>query len=239
MQNNSAASCHSLCYIYSGLAGLCHSAHHILSHHIFSSLLHAPMNTVSFVPQPNSTIASPWLFVTSSSYSHYCDSDTEVQVIDGAERVREAVTHPLVLSPSDVITFQISVGCKVSSVGDQPVLLQYSQDSGHTWHLLHPGCPAAAVHCEGPSEPSVYHPGHHGPWSRFLIPLDHRLSQRQIQLRWLQNNLSGTAGNEFALRDLYIGPPCRHNCHGHGLCTAAGHCKCDPGYKGRSAVSKE
>ncbi|KAK8377791.1 hypothetical protein O3P69_014024 [Scylla paramamosain] len=191
-----------------------------------------PLSTLQADMAPNSTVASPWLFVTSSSYGHYCGSDTEVQVMDGAERVREAVTHPLILSPSDVITFQISVGCKEISGAGQPVFLQYSQDSGRTWHLLRPGCPAAAVHCEGPTEPSVYHPGHHGPWSRFLIPVDHQLSQRQIQLRWLQNNPSGTAGNEFALQDLYIGPPCRHNCHGHGLCTAAGHCKCDPEYKG-------
>lgn len=55
---------------------------------------------------------------------------------------------------------------------------------------------------------------------------------RSVHLRWIQRNPSGTPDGEFALRDLYIGPPCPHACHGHGICTAAGLCKCEPGYNG-------
>ncbi|KAG0709950.1 Reelin [Chionoecetes opilio] len=222
------------------------------------------LNTLQADMAASAATVSPWLSVTSSSYTHYCGSETEVQVMDGSEPVREAVTHPLTLSRGDVIAFQISVGCKETSRRGHPVLLQYSQDNGQSWHLLRPGCPAAALHCEGPAEPSVYLPGHHGPWSRFLFPVDHWLSQssitqgclqqegneieepelagkgesagkdgcRQVRLRWMQHNPGATADGEFALRNLYIGPQCRHACHGHGLCTAAGHCKCDLGYKG-------
>ncbi|XP_050716652.1 reelin-like isoform X2 [Eriocheir sinensis] len=193
---------------------------------------HSNLSSLQADFAPTTSTASPWLSVTDSHHNEYCGSEAEVQIMDGTEPVREALTHPLTLSPGDVITFQISVGCKEASGGSQPVLLQYSHDGGLSWQLLNPGCPASALHCEGPAEPSVYQPGHHGPWSRFLIPVDHRLSQRQVQLRWVQNNPGATPSGEFALRDLYIGPRCSYDCHGHGLCTAAGHCKCDQGYRG-------
>lgn len=63
-----------------------------------------PLSTV--LPQPSASLASPWLSVTDSRYTKYCSSEAEVQVMDGAEPVREAVTHPLTLSAGDVITFQ-------------------------------------------------------------------------------------------------------------------------------------
>lgn len=83
----------------------CITAHTVTS--LSSQWLQLPV-----VPQPNAATASPWLSVTSSSYAQYCGSDTEVQVMDGTEPVREAVTHPLTLSPGDVIAFQVSfMGC--------------------------------------------------------------------------------------------------------------------------------
>ncbi|KAK8741960.1 hypothetical protein OTU49_002036, partial [Cherax quadricarinatus] len=107
-------------------------------------------------------------------------------------------------SIDDVIAFQISVGCDKLSKEGRPVLLQYSKDGGVTWALVEEGCPASALHCHGPKEPSVYHPGHHGPWTRVLLPVDHRLAQGSVQVRWVQDNPGETATGEFALRGFYI-----------------------------------
>ncbi|XP_045618804.2 reelin [Procambarus clarkii] len=181
---------------------------------------------------PNSLVASPWLRVTGNHHASYCGSDDAAQVMDGTEPLRQAVTNQLTLLQEDVITFQISVGCGKAAAEGRPVLLQYSKDGGVNWALVVEGCPAAALHCHGPKEPSVYHPGHHGPWTRVLIPVDHRLAQGSVQLRWVQENPSETPAGEFALRGLYIGPPCPYACHGHGLCTGSGICRCDEGYNG-------
>ncbi|XP_071551543.1 LOW QUALITY PROTEIN: reelin-like [Panulirus ornatus] len=179
-----------------------------------------------------SVVASPWLQVTRNHQSDYCGSQDLAQVMDGPEPVRLAVTKPLALSQDDIISFQISVGCSERSGVGRPVLLQYSKDGGVSWSLVREGCPSSALHCTGPSEPSLYRPGHHGPWTRILLPVDHRLAQGSVHLRWMQDNPGETTVGEFALRDLYIGPPCPYLCHGHGLCTAAGLCKCDKGYNG-------
>ncbi|KAG7169873.1 Reelin-like, partial [Homarus americanus] len=194
------------------------------------------MNSIQADFSPNSAMASPWLSVTSNHHTQYCNEDDTAQVMDGTEPVRQAVTNPLSLSQGDVISFQISVGCSETVLkeggGGHPVLLQYSKDGGVTWALVDDGCPSSALHCQGPREPSVYRPDHHGPWARILIPVDHRLAQGSVQLRWVQANPGETTTGEFALRELYIGPPCPYACHGHGICTAAGLCKCDKGYNG-------
>ncbi|XP_064117876.1 LOW QUALITY PROTEIN: reelin-like [Macrobrachium nipponense] len=190
-----------------------------------------------------SNIISPWMSITSNRYGRYCNSEDIAQVIDGEEPLRLAMTGPLNLNINDIISFQISVGCKDEfSSEEYPVMLQFSKDGGISWHLVDEGCSSSALHCNGPREPSIYRAGHHGPWSRILLPVDHRLAPGTVQLRWFQNNPGETKDGEFALRNLYIGPPCIRNCHGHGMCTAAGHCKCDTGYNGtycgRSKTSK-
>ncbi|XP_068201519.1 reelin-like [Palaemon carinicauda] len=180
-----------------------------------------------------SNVISPWMSITSNHHSQYCESEDLAQIVDGEEPFRLAMTNPVSLNINDIISFQISVGCKNSASSEaNPVFLQFSKDGGINWDLVDEGCSNTALYCNGPREPSIYRPGHHGPWNRILLPIDHRLAQGTIQLRWFQNNPSETADGEFALRDLYIGPPCARNCHGHGMCTAAGHCKCDTGYNG-------
>ncbi|CAL4063823.1 unnamed protein product, partial [Meganyctiphanes norvegica] len=183
---------------------------------------------------PDSLIELPWLSVSSHSQSHYCNSEASAQVMDGTEPVRQAVTKGLSLNEGDVISFQISVGCDKEAMAEHPhpVLLEFSKDGGLTWSLVSEPCPPIALHCSQAREPSVYWPGHHGPWTRILIPVDHRLSQGSVNLRWIQANPGETTDGEFALKELYIGPPCYKNCHGHGVCTAIGVCKCDAGFNG-------
>ncbi|KAK7028237.1 hypothetical protein SK128_005964 [Halocaridina rubra] len=178
-----------------------------------------------------SSIMSPWMSVTANRLDKYCNSDDLAQILDGEEPVRIAVTYPLTLHDGDVISFQISVGCKSEGFGEEGlVLLEYSKDGGIRWSLVDEGCHSTAVHCDGPREPSIYRSGHHGTWTRFSITVDHKLSLGSIHLRWKQENPGGTRDGEFAMRDLYIGRPCPFACFGHGLCTAAGLCKCDEGY---------
>ncbi|XP_076045051.1 reelin-like isoform X2 [Oratosquilla oratoria] len=193
---------------------------------------------------PNALTASPWQSITSNDHRVYCSEDdpddlgTEAQVLNGREKLRMAVTNPLTLNEGDIISFQISVGCEarrnkhLNLDKTQPVELQYSKDGGVSWTLVEKGCGVNSLRCLSPVEPSVYFPHRHGPWSRILLPVNHRLALAPVQLRWVQRNPKETEGGEFAIRGVYVGPPCAHHCHGHGTCTTTRSCKCDSGFNG-------
>lgn len=49
-----------------------------------------------------------------------------------------------------------------------------------------------------------------------------------VMLRWWQQ---GGYPYNFGLDDVYVGPPCKENCHRNGVCEAS-NCVCDAGFQG-------
>lgn len=67
----------------------------------------------------------------------------------------------------------------------------------------------------------------------FLFPFCRLDVYRTIQFRWYQGYFSSSMPPPFwALDNVYIGPSCPENCHGHGTCLRGIHCTCDPGHWG-------
>lgn len=171
---------------------------------------------------------------TKYSMQRYCNSTEKVLLLNGHERLKFILTRPLHLIEGQVIMFQINIGCTKKFEWDSAVLLEYSQDSGVTWKLVHTQC-FTDSECENPArEASIYYSGLYGEWRRILIPVDHNLAQKPTLLRWFQGSLRHPIYSQltpFAINELHIGYPCPLHCLGHGQCSDQG-CKCDPGFQG-------
>lgn len=56
------------------------------------------------------------------------------------------------------------------------------------------------------------------------------------QFRWIQNDFAPES-HSWAIDDVYIGESCLNYCSGHGRCSKALKCICDPGFTGDSSIS--
>lgn len=77
---------------------------------------------------------------------------------------------------------QINVGCSQSFSYHNPVLLQYSHDSGLTWHLVSEPCylpDKCGQSRDRPySEGSIYYAGPYGEWRTVVIPITSHIAAK-------------------------------------------------------------
>lgn len=66
------------------------------------------------------------------------------------------------------------MGCGKQFRWDHPVMLQFSHDDGHSWHLVEEPC---YQDCDGHhTEGSIFYTGTHGVWTLVVIPVDQRMA---------------------------------------------------------------
>ncbi|XP_050414411.2 reelin isoform X2 [Patella vulgata] len=188
-----------------------------------------------FDNNPDPFESGNWLMVTEGVNGKYCQSGMPAMVLGNQLNDKYAVTKDLQLNTDDVIQFKINVGCGSRFRWDYPVMLQYSQDGGRTWHLVQEPC-YQQQDCDGDyTEGSIYYPGTHGAWTLIVIPVPEKIAQHPSLFRWWQ---PGDMTHSFALDDVYIGSPCDDNCNRNGVCKSH-QCQCDENLYGPECQSDE
>ncbi|KAL4226959.1 hypothetical protein ACF0H5_014936 [Mactra antiquata] len=168
-----------------------------------------------------------WLMTAGGVIGKYCNSRNPVLILANQESDKRVVTKDLKLQKGDVIQFKINVGCSNQFRWDHPVFLQYWPRGGNGYKLVQDAC-YQETECDGEyREASVYYAGPHGHWQLVVIPVTEELAKYPILLRWWQ---PGGYPYNFALDDVYIGPPCDENCHRNGACKK-GSCVCGGDYQ--------
>ncbi|XP_052779173.1 reelin-like isoform X2 [Mya arenaria] len=163
-----------------------------------------------------------WQTATGGVIGKYCNSRNPVLILANQESDKRVVTKDLNLKVGDVIQFKINVGCTNQFRWDHPVMLQYWPRGGNGFKLVRQPC-YPEMSCHGNhSEGSIYYAGPHGHWELVIIPVIEELAKYPLILRWWQ---PGGYPYNFALDDVYIGPPCDHSCHRNGACKN-GACDC-------------
>lgn len=198
----------------------------------------------------------------------FCDPTSDSVVFNKANGDRFAATDDFRLVEGDTIQFEINIGCSTTFSRDNPVRLEFSHDRGYSWEPVVRVCyPAgrpslenensnflddfSAHDCTGVAreltEPSVYHSGDYGEWTRVVISVTSRIAALPVRFRWIQSIPEGELLEDlppaWGLRSLYIGQSCTHFCHGHGKCHFGADnellCLCDEGYSGEYCESAE
>ncbi len=78
--------------------------------------------------------------------------------------------------------FQINVGCSRTFSFQEPVLLQFSHDSGVTWSLVEPPCYLEDAQCHDRyTEGTVFYTGTFGEWRLVILSLSERVTKRYGQ----------------------------------------------------------
>ncbi|XP_071486224.1 reelin-like [Diadema antillarum] len=144
-------------------------------------------------------------------------------------------TQSLRIGASFMIQFYLAIGCGQAARPrhDFAIHLEYSTDSGLTWHDVVPTCLPGQVGCTGYQQGSLYHSSEYTEWTRISLPLPSKLRFAVTRFRLRQSHHS--PGATWAIRHLYVGEQCPNMCHGHGVCQE-GLCSCDTGYVGESCV---
>ncbi|KAJ8046874.1 Reelin [Holothuria leucospilota] len=189
------------------------------------------------------TVEDHWLFTDNADLGKYCSDRSLVwqgvtsptSLFGGIYPSEDTTitTQDLRLQEGSVLEFKISVGCNTSvDTYVNPVELYTSSDSGLSWSLLVPQCLPHDPQCHSgqATVASRYHAN--TGWRRIVITLPSKTTQRKVRFRWFQqyDPLAGTTP-QWAIDDVYIGPPCPDHCNGHGDCQFP-DCVCDDGYSG-------
>ncbi|XP_045165547.2 reelin-like [Mercenaria mercenaria] len=163
-----------------------------------------------------------WMTIAGGVIGKYCNSRNPVLILANQEADKKVITKDLKLQVGDVIQFKINVGCSNQFRWDHPVFLQYWPRGGNGFHLVQDACYQNMECDDKHTEGSVYYAGPQGHWQLVVIPVTENLAKYPIILRWWQ---PGGYPYNFALDDVYIGPPCTDNCHRNGACKQ-GACVC-------------
>ncbi|XP_060574508.1 reelin-like isoform X2 [Ruditapes philippinarum] len=164
-----------------------------------------------------------WMTVAGGVIGKYCNSQNPVLILANRDSDKKVITKDLNLQVGDVIQFKINVGCSNQFRWNHPVFFQYWPRGGNGFRLVQEAC-YQEMACDGRNtEGSVYYAGPQGHWQLVVIPVTEQLAKYPIILRWWQ---PGGYPYNFALDDVYIGPPCPDNCHRNGVCKK-GACVCD------------
>ncbi|KAK3851398.1 hypothetical protein Pcinc_041952 [Petrolisthes cinctipes] len=196
-----------------------------------------------------------WLRRYNALIDQYCDHSEDLYVMMSTPSEPSLLqTTDIQIGVTSIVSFIISIGCDADwDNAVPPVRLQYTTDFGYTWLLVRDSClsgntvssPTATTNhsCQHSTEPSVYYAPLR--WQRFVYSLKHIAPSKYVRFRWIQSPSSDVLGrHRWALRDVYIGPPCPRHCLGRGSCIGAGGeegggavegegvCRCDEGYTG-------
>lgn len=181
----------------------------------------------NFNTQLNAIDNGVWSTITEGILGKYCQNRDRALILANQQNDKYVVTKDLALETGDVIQFRVNVGCSNQFRWDHTVMLDYSHDGGQTWHLLEDPC-YQENECDGRyTEGTMYYSGPHGSWQTVVIPVTEKLAMHPVMLRWWQQ---GGYPYNFGLDDVYVGPPCKENCHRNGVCEAS-NCVCDAGFQ--------
>ncbi|XP_070558262.1 reelin-like isoform X2 [Ptychodera flava] len=161
---------------------------------------------------------------------------------DGSDN--SVTSRQLIIMEEFMIQFKIVVGC--GSQTDpcsvlEPVRLEFNTDPVKPdWQLLRSLClPGIVDHVEcfpyQYHEATLFDTSGFNQWTRITMPLPDKAISSSTQFRWIQPSPTRSAPS-WSVDDIYIGEKCPGMCNGHGVCTEAKQCICDPGYQGLSCT---
>ncbi|XP_071817155.1 reelin-like isoform X2 [Apostichopus japonicus] len=189
------------------------------------------------------SVSNQWLFTDNADVGEFCTesppgyggSPSLSSLFGGINPAEDTTvtTLDLRLQEGAVLEFKISVGCNATTdTFMNPVDLFYSADSGLTWSLLSLQCMTFDPQCrEDQATVSSQFHANQG-WRRVIMKLPSKATKRKIRFRWFQRyDPLVPYTPQWALDDVYIGPPCPEFCNGHGDCQYP-LCVCDAGYSG-------
>ncbi|ESO91434.1 hypothetical protein LOTGIDRAFT_228850 [Lottia gigantea] len=167
----------------------------------------------------------------------YCGAPKSI-TFSGKEKVNESrylMTESLNVGPSQMIQFDITMGCGVpySKNRDNQLYLEYSSDHGIYWNLVYDSCLPPAI-CETYKPGTVYHYSQYSHWTKVNIILPPDTWSPHTRFRWIQPEWG--PNDAWAIRRFYVGQQCPDMCNGHGACEQ-GFCKCDKGYIDKNCQS--
>ncbi|GAB1600886.1 reelin [Argonauta hians] len=183
-------------------------------------------------PNPNS-----WYITQSGVPRISCASTGHALEFSRNSEKRYAETWDYHITPSTFLQFDISMGCGTLYNTLYSVALEYSIDTGKTWHSVIDECAPPKFICNGYHLSSQYVSEQHINWTRITIYLPAASISPNTRFRWYQHTQS-PRGDIWALDNVYLGSGCPWLCSGQGYCDH-GRCVCDKGFQPPNCVPEK
>lgn len=180
---------------------------------------------------------SSWFITHSGIPRISCHSKGHALEFSRNSEKRYAETWDYNVLPSTFLQFDISMGCGTLYNTLYSVMLEYSIDTGKTWHAVVDECAPPNFVCNGYHLSSQYVSEQHINWTRITVYLPPAAISPATRFRWVQHTKS-PRGDIWALDNVYLGSGCPWLCSGHGYCDH-GRCVCDPGFIPPSCVPEK